>query len=149
MTQSLTIPTASLSDWLSVLKPYQREIVDVLLVKENQNAERAAEKWLTATGATNIIPFGGVGNHKPFWDNFKSEFIRFLCDKTAYTEIKAGISNESPLVKTLWVSVISSAIGAKLGYAATLLAPAVALLLSAIGKISLQAYCKTNFTESA
>jgi hypothetical protein len=139
---TINIPTDNLENWLGELKPYQRSILNEFLT--TQDAELAAEKWLTTTGSPNIIAFGGAENPKPFWDRFKNEFHRFLCDETAYTEEKKALVAENPITKAMIISVISSALGATLGLSATLIAPAATLLLFTVGKMSLAAYCQSN-----
>ena len=133
------IPQGDVNDWLGVLKPYQRSTLQAFLT--DGNPEAAAERWLGATGSPNIVPFGGAQDTKPFWDKFKAEFRRFICDDSAYLEEKKALSGEGPVSKAILVSVVSAAIGATIGYAATLLAPAVTLLLCAVSKMGRNAYC--------
>ena len=139
---TINIPTDDLENWLGELKPYQSSILKEFLT--TQDAELAAEKWLTTTGSPNIVAFGGAENPKPFWDRFKNEFHRFLCDETAYAEEKKALVAENPISKAMIISVISSALGATLGLSATLIAPAATLLLFTVGKMGLAAYCQTN-----
>jgi hypothetical protein len=136
---SIKIPAAELDEWLTVLKPYQRKTIEAYL--SGGTPEDAAEKWLAATGSPNIVPFGGQANPKPFWDNFKAEFRKFVCDDTAYADEKKALASESPVSKAILVSAVSAAIGAQIGYTATLLAPAVTVLLCTVGKMSIAAYC--------
>ena len=142
---TINIPTDDLENWLGELKPYQRSILNEFLT--TQDAELAAEKWLTTTGSPNIVAFGGAENPKPFWDRFKNEFRRFLCDETAYAEEKKALVAENPISKAMIISVISSALGATLGLSATLIAPAATLLLFTVGKMGLAAYCQANVSS--
>ncbi len=144
---TFNIPTDDIDNWLGELKPYQRKILKEFLT--TQDAERAAEKWLTTTGSPNIIAFGGEKNSKPFWDLFKKEFYRLLCDETAYVEEKKALAIEGHIPKVVIISGISGALGATLGYSATLLAPTVTLLLFTVGKMGLAAYCQTNVPEAS
>lgn len=140
----MNIPTDTLDNWLNELKPYQRNIINNLLIAQDNNVENVAEKWLTTTGSPNIVSFGGeIKDSKPFWDNFKKEFYYFLCDETKYVEIKKSLKEESSIVKTMLVSSISSVIGATLGLNAALLTPTIVLMLYATSKIGVSAYCKT------
>jgi len=138
---SLNVPNAELGEWLDVLKPYQRKTIEAFL--PDGSPEQVAERWLSAAGSPNIVPFGGVRDTKPFWDNFKAEFRKFICDDTAYVEEKKALSVEGSTSKALLVSAVSAAIGASIGYTATLLVPAVAILLCAVGKMSIAAYCSS------
>jgi len=56
-------------------------------------------------------------------------------------KIKKALGSESAPIKALLISVVSAALGATLGYSATLLAPAVALLLCIVGKMGKNAFC--------
>lgn len=91
------IPNGDVNDWLSVLKPYQRSTLQAFLT--DASPEVAAERWLGAAGSPNIVPFGGTQDTKPFWDKFKLEFRRFVCDETAYVEEKKALSSEAPVTK--------------------------------------------------
>lgn len=148
MTIDLQIPDCELDEWLSELKPYQRNTIQQLLVA--MPPDEVAKKWVMDSGSQNIVPFGGVNyrvarrDNKPFWDRFKSEFKKFICDDGAYVSEKTALSTESPATKALLISAISAAIGTSIGYAAILLAPAVALLLCIVGKIGINAYCNSG-----
>ncbi|MCP9826493.1 hypothetical protein KBY78_14020 [Synechococcus sp. EJ6-Ellesmere] len=139
MTVKFEIPMADEEEWLGLLKPYQRSIINVFLKEDS--LEEAAEKWLSTTGSPNIVPFGGNQNSKPFWDRFSVEVRKFLCDDEAYVEEKKLLSSESEVSKAILVSTISAAIGATLGFTATLLAPPVTLLICSVGRIGINAYC--------
>lgn len=135
----LIIPDGDLDEWLSVLKPYQESTLRSFLL--TADPEGVAERWLAATGSPNIAPFGGARDTKPFWERFQTELRTFLCDDDAYAEEKKALSGESQIGKAVFVSVISAALGATMGFAAALLAPAVAILLCVVGKVGLNAYC--------
>ena len=139
---TLQIPDADIAEWLGVLKPYQRTTLEVFL--EGATPEQAAERWLGSTGSPNIIPFGGPHDTKPFWERFKDEFRKFVCDDNAYLEEKKALDTQGPIGKAVLVSAVSAAIGATIGYSATLLAPAVTLLLCAVGKMGRNAYCNAG-----
>jgi hypothetical protein len=131
----------TLVDWLDQLKPYQKN--SMLILINSYGEEEAIEKWLSANGSKDNIPFGGVQttDTKPFLDRFKSEFKKFVCNHPDYEEERKKLNIESPVVKTIWISIISASLGATLGFAATLLAPAVAVMLSIVGKMGINAYC--------
>jgi len=137
---NVQIPDGELDEWLATLKPYQRNTIRTFLGVGNP--ESAAEKWLGATGSPNIVPFGGVRDTKPFWELFRAEFRKFVCDDSAYAEEKKAMFSENTAVKAILVSGVSTAIGATIGYSATLLAPAVAIMLCTVGKMGVRAYCE-------
>lgn len=136
------MPEGEPEEWLETLKPYQRNTLEIFL--EEDNYAEAAERWVAATGSPNIVPFGGNHNTKPFWDQFKTEFRKFICDDDAYTEEKQELAAESGTTRLLLVSTISASVGATIGFAATLLAPAVALMLCAVSKMGRNAFCASN-----
>lgn len=152
MTIELQIPDCELDEWLSELKPYQRNTIQQLLVA--MPPDEVAKAWIMDSGLQNIVPFGGVNyrvayrvarrDNTPFWDRFKSEFKKFICDDGAYVSEKTALLTEGPATKALLISAISAAIGTSIGYAAILLAPAVAVLLCIVGKIGINAYCNSG-----
>lgn len=137
----VSVPDEDLSNWLNVIKSYQRSTIEVFL--KDASPDEAAQKWLSSARPPNLAHFGGETNAKPFWDAFKAEFNKFICDEKSYEEEKAELVKNSNITKELLISVIASAIGATIGYAATLLAPAVMLLLYTVGKMGVNAYCHT------
>lgn len=131
-----------LKDWLSELKQYQRNGIQTLI--DTYGEEEAAEKWITSNGPSNNVPFGGeaIRDTKPFYDRFKTEFQKFVCGHPNYEEYRRKLGAESPIIKSTYIAIISAALGATLGFTATLLAPAVAILLATIGKMGLSSYCQ-------
>lgn len=133
----------TLNEWLGELKPYQMESMTTLI--EVYGEEQAAEKWLSSNGPINNVPFGGESNKedtKLFFDRFKGEFKKFICGHPDYKKYREKLGTESPIIKGMYISVISTALGATFGFSAALLAPAVAILLASVGKIGLNAYCE-------
>lgn len=82
----INIPDDSLENWLSLLKPYQRNTLKQFMAE--QDALQAAEIWLTTIGNPNIAGFGGdnKSNTKPYWNKFKAERKKFICDESDYSE---------------------------------------------------------------
>lgn len=139
---AIQVADGDIGDWLAELKPYQRSTLQVFLA--TSTPEEAAERWLSSTGSPNIVPFGGPHDSKPFWNRFKEEFRKFVCDDDAYVEERKSLIAQGPVSTAVMISVVSATIGATIGYSATLLAPAVALSLCAIGKIGVNAYCSAG-----
>jgi len=140
---SIEIPELSIDEWISGLKPYQKNSINQLLKSNEPND--VAKIWLTSHGALTTIPFGGIRDTNLFWKNFVDEFNKFICDDTEYANEKKDFKSEIPLSKELLISVISAAIGAKLGFSATFVAPVVALSLFTVGKLTKNAYCATYY----
>jgi hypothetical protein len=136
---AIVVPTDDLDGWLKELKPYQRNALRELV--KTRTPEEAAIYWVTAQGSANIVPFGGSHDSKPFWDRFKAEFRKFLCDDAAYTEEKKTLSGQASATKAMLISAMSAALGAAVGQAAALIAPAVVVLLFLVGKMGQNAFC--------
>lgn len=136
------IEKIELTDWLSELKPYQRNSIEILI--KNHGEEKAAEIWITSNGPLNNVPFGGdrVKDTKQFYERFKTEFGKFMCGHPNYDKYRKKLEAEVPIIKSMIISTISTALSATLGFATALLAPAVVLLLSCVGKMGLNAYCQ-------
>lgn len=135
----ITIPCSDLNSWTESLKEYQRTTIKELVSIHGE--EGAARAWLTAQGSSDISPFGATQNISLFWNKLNEEFRKFICDDTAYVKEKEELGKHAELTKPLLISAISSAIGATIGYAATFIAPAVAILLYLVGKMAINAYC--------
>ena len=137
----IEIPNENLDSWLQCLKKYQRDAIQILV--EEHGEDLAPKKWLSAKGFSNTIPFGGQRDTKPFFDNFKSEFKKFICGHPDYEEERKKLADQKEIVSALVISTISAAIGSVLGMAGALLAPAVAVMLYIVGKMGTKAYCET------
>jgi hypothetical protein len=135
----MIIEDSPLEEWISALKPYQSSSIYQMATELGE--EEAAKQWLSANGPSSTVGFGGASNPEPFFDRFKEEFRKFICGDDAYEEFRTQLGAESPVVKAIYISTISAAIGATLGYAATLLAPAVAILLHLVGTMGVKAWC--------
>lgn len=136
------IPDGDLDDWLKELKPYQADSLRVML--EHSEPEEVAQKWITSRGPGSIEPFGGTRDTQPFWDRFRAEFRKFICDDQSYRDEKAALLEQGPISRALLVSAVSAAVGATIGYSAALLAPAITLLLSLVAKMGKNAYCSDS-----
>ncbi len=142
MTTNLEMPAGSDEEWLMCLRPYQREIAETLLT--SNSPEHAAQLWISSNGPTSIVQFGGEGQSKPFWDCFVNEFRDFICGHHKYEKDRKSLSEQGGITRELMISAVSSGIGAAIGYPATFLAPAATLLLISVGRVGLNAYCRTE-----
>ncbi|QER53210.1 hypothetical protein NWT83_05930 [Klebsiella quasipneumoniae] len=144
----ITIPNENAEAWLSTLKKYQSSSVRTFL--ESGNEEKALELWLTASGPSSVSQFGGDNSKTPgrkaFVEQFKLEFKAFLCGGDKYTQEREGLGALTGDVKTYLVGVISSAIAVSLGSTAALIAPAVVIMLIAVSKMGVNAWCSLGPT---
>lgn len=138
----MELPTSTLEEWLVELKTYQKTSIEQLVVLHGE--EEAAKVWLSANGPANTATFGGEKNTEPFWDRFREEFRKFVCGHESYAKFHEQLGGQAPIVKVIYISAISAALGATLGFTATLLAPAVAIMLHLVSQIGLNAYCNAG-----
>ncbi|WP_161920027.1 hypothetical protein [Pallidibacillus pasinlerensis] len=134
--------------WLDTLPNYQRDIVSELL--NIKSYEEAAIAWLEAS-VDNTSPFSAQPQpEKRFFPLLKKEVHKLLCGDPVYAAerselVKLSQSHEN---KTAIVSMVSALIGAKVGLAATFIAPAIVIIFIMIAKTSLNAWCALDTTEN-
>ncbi|MEK6788615.1 MAG: hypothetical protein AABY68_06660 [Pseudomonadota bacterium] len=140
----IEVPKIDMSEWVAELKPYQSSSINQLLAEHSE--EETIKLWLSANGPTANIPFGGANlpSSEPFFDRFKNEFRKFVCGDPAYEKFREQLLAQTPMAKSIYISAISAALGATLGYAATLLAPAVAIMLHLVGTMGINAWCNAS-----
>ena len=138
----MEVPNIELSEWTGALKTYQKTSINILVAENDE--ETAAKLWLSANGVSTTKQFGGGGSSEPFWDRFVAEFKDFICGHEKYSNERSQLSSQAPVANAMFVGIISGAIGSTLGFAASLLAPAVAILLFLVGKVGVNAYCKCS-----
>ncbi|WP_438461973.1 hypothetical protein [Marinomonas sp. PE14-40] len=135
----MNIENASFEEWLEPLKSYQKNTI--LELSSKHGVEEAVKLWISAQGPKSTVGFGGGSSPEPFYDRFLEEFRKFMCGDSSYEEVRQQLGMESNLVKNVCIITISAAIGATLGFAATILAPAVAALLFLVGQMGVNAWC--------
>lgn len=142
MQETSQITSYELDELLKALKPYQVGSISELLSKHGE--EEVARLWLSANGPTDTQKFGGSGplDSKPFWNKFNEELRLFICGDKKYKKERDKLLSEGKPVSLLLVSGISGLLGSTLGFAPSLLAPAVAMMLCVIGKVGVNAWCR-------
>jgi hypothetical protein len=138
----MIIPNDTLENWLVELKPYQKKSLEKLISEYGE--EETVKRWLSSEGPTNVVHFCGNRTREPFFERFRDEFKKFICGDDSYKKEREKLAAEATVPKQIIISVISAALGAVLGYTATLLAPAVTVMLYSVGKVGLNAYCKSS-----
>lgn len=138
----MEIPELELDEWLTVLKPYQRELITNLV--DQYGVEEAINRWIIANGPANTVKFGGVANGQDvsFLDRFKDEINKFICGHPSYDKEREEYLNLNGGTKAALVSALSSFLGDKLGASVTFIAPIVVLTLYLVAKMGKNAYCK-------
>ncbi|MEZ6952596.1 MULTISPECIES: hypothetical protein [unclassified Aeromonas] len=144
MSELNTLPTFSLDELLSALKPYQKTSIESLISAHGE--EDAAKKWLAANGPSSTQQFGGQpqGDPRPFWDRLMAEFRLFICGNIKYKKDRDKLLAQATPTAMFIVSGISSVIASTLGLAAALITPAIAILLHVVGKVGVNAWCETG-----
>lgn len=142
MDELTPIPSYELNELLAALKPYQSGVISQLVEKHGE--EEAAKLWLSANGPTDTQKFGGAGpfDSDPFWKKFNEELRLFICGDKKYQKERDKLLSEAKPASLVLVSGISGLLGSTLGFAPSLLAPAVAMILYVIGKVGVNAWCK-------
>ncbi|MFC9632089.1 hypothetical protein ACFTY8_23090 [Streptomyces mirabilis] len=129
--------------WLGELPAYQQSGIRSML-KSGMSYDVAAAAWLSGAVADNTAPFSGGVRGKVFYDAFLDQMHDFLCTGISYEEERAALMAGFKPKQAGLTATIAAAIAPHLGAASTLIAPAVALALCAIGKMGLGAWCQVQ-----
>ncbi|PFG05245.1 hypothetical protein [Bacillus sp. es.034] len=137
------------STWLEALPNYQKEIISELLA--SKSLEETALAWIEAS-VDNTSPFTGQPQpEKKYLPLLKKEIHKLLCgnpeyeaDRNELAQLTQTKENNSTIV-----SMVSALIGAKVGLAATFIAPAVVIIFMMIAKTSLNAWCAMETSENS
>ena len=134
--------------------PIVNEVIELIVKRHLQGMEkfgktmsaneRPINEWVDETIEELLDAIHYLVKTKTIFDKFKAEFKKFICEDGSYVEEKKALSAENPITKAILISAISGAIGATIGYTATLLAPAVTILLFTVGKMGKNAYCNNG-----
>ncbi len=137
----MKIDNIDLDGWISELKPYQISTIKSLV--NNYGEEEAINKWLLARGPLQTATFGGdpIAKDSSYSERFKKELAKFICGHPDYDSLRENIKSKGDTVNKFTIPLISAAIGDQMGLTQGLLVPVVAVALSTISKISINAYC--------
>jgi hypothetical protein len=136
--------------WIRDLPEFQRVPLQQL-ISSGLSYDDAAQRWLSASAA-NTYQFASVkpvGKEGAFLDSLRKEVRDFLCGDAKYEKERTGLFGEKSVTRTYVVSAIAVAVAPYLSVAATFIAPVVALMIAAIGKITLNAWCASSATGTA
>ena len=131
---------------ISCLENYQQDLVRALIAASDEDFNKAADKWLSAT-PSNTVQFGG--EHKQpsiFREKIFEEVEKFICgsDEGRYDSAREELNKQGDMTKEAIISVMSAAIGGVIGVAGAFIAPVIVLILLSIGKIVKNAWCETR-----
>jgi hypothetical protein len=137
---SIEIPNYPLREWIDELQPSQKEAFNRLL-GETGDAAETARLWITTQDSGIVHLARTAPDKESWWSSFREEFDRFVCDDDAYVKEKKALRKEVPITNAILISTISTAIALKIGFTAAFLGPAVAAMLSVVGKMTRNSYC--------
>jgi hypothetical protein len=141
---SFYIPEYEGDEISAVLKPYQRELIDKLLVQYDEEA--SAKIWLSSAGPLDLRQFGGAqeDNGNEFFKRFRSEFHAYVCGHERYKDEREEFMKIAKPAASYVVTVISVAVAGVLGVAVGFIVPAVALLLKLVCRLGVNAWCEVE-----
>jgi hypothetical protein len=129
--------------WIDALPTYQSEHLRTLKA-QGRSLEDIADIWLR--GSIQDTGFFGTsgsgGNKNEFLENLRNEVIEFICGGKKYQKERAELFGKEGISCTFFISAISVYIAPYVNAAPTLIAPAIAVILAIIGKISINAWCR-------
>lgn len=134
--------------WLKELPSYQQSGIRPML-SSGMSYDAAAAAWLSGAVADSTAPFSGGPVAKVFYEAFLDQIHNFLCTGLNYEEERAAVMAGFKPKQAGLAATIATAIAPHLGAASTLIAPAVALSLCAIGKMGLGAWCQVQTARRA
>lgn len=139
----IEIENLSLDEWLSGLKPYQRNAIKQLI--NTYGEEKAVKEWLTARGPIHTATFGGDVSSTPnsFVDNLKVQFDRLVCGHPDYKLEQAKVTATAKTLGVGSVSYIATVLASAIGAPVALITPSLLLLFHITAKMSVKAYCAT------
>lgn len=127
------------TDWLASLPEHQRKLVEELLLAQG-TPEGAAQAWLDLSTFEQTAPFGARGGGRLYFEKFLDRLHDRLCSD-ANREERQELSRSAGFEPATVVAGLTASIAPLLSAAPSFVAPAVALMLTAIGKTGLQAWC--------
>ncbi len=144
----MEIEQLNLDQWLSVLKPYQIKTITNLVQKYGE--EEAAKIWIESKGPINTVTFGGLPSNtqnRNYYEALKLEIHKFICGQDNYKEERKKIIGTGDVINTAVSTKMAVIFSPIIGVSVPVLLPALLLILKAISKISVNAFCSMSFNE--
>lgn len=110
----------------------------------NPPPEGVAEILLSKSGPENNAVLGSHQVGPNLYQNVLRELTKLICGDNEYNAIRADAAKIWNGQKSTIVAMFAAAIGAKVGLTAVALASPVALILSAVTKIGVNAWCASR-----
>ena len=128
----ISFPENDPSGWFDHLKPYQKNHM-AHLGKEHDEM-KAAELWLSACGPH----LTKKDETKPDFKTFITELKKILTSHPDYKSVEQAFAASPKKGKMTFINVIAEALAKKFNHSAILMAPPIALILSAIATVGLE-----------
>lgn len=132
--------------WLSCLRPYQREVIKDLI--ELHGEDCSIDLWLSFSSTDRIALFGGESK-SDFKNNkicsaFKKEMRKFICGHKDYEQERLRLKAIMSPIGLSAATEIAIVLSSVLGISVVMLLPAVILSLQLAGKMGLNTFCNIN-----
>jgi hypothetical protein len=129
--------------WLDGIHPAYRDAINAM-VAQGSPYETIATVWLSKAGPENTFSFGAGGAAGNFFEQVKAEFNKLVCGDAEYEDLRKRAAEQWQKGGSYVSVAVAAFIGAKLGIAAAVLIPVIALLFAAASRIGLKAWCETK-----
>jgi len=139
------LETSEPDSWIAALPSYQRNTI-VEMRARGESYDDIALTWIAA-GASNTAPFSTGGPPQPdpgFLEKLRVEVRAYLCGDKKYDRDRKQLIAGGKEIHAFVISGMSFGIAPFVGAASIVIAPLIALILAAIGKVSLNAWCATS-----
>ncbi|MBM9465401.1 hypothetical protein JL108_18275 [Aeromicrobium sp. YIM 150415] len=134
--------STSEADLLSSLPAYQASVVSAMLA--SRPPEEVAKAWLESSGQSDTAPFGGMKKTgERLVQNTLIEMQNLLCSDSGYEEERAQLKESLGAGKVFSAGVIATVLSPHIGIAATVLAPAVVLILIVATRAGQKTLCQS------
>jgi hypothetical protein len=132
-------------DWIGALPRHEAETIRAMSAS-GKKLDAIALTWLTKAGPDNTFPFGGESVQEGFYQRIKEELHKLICGDPSYEKLRKQIAGQLKQHKGKVVGMIAAAVGAIIGLAAVALVPVVAIILSIVAEVGVNAWCKAPAT---
>src|SRR5215475_4048721 len=135
------------ADWIDALDPHQANSIRQMLAS-GESPDGAALNWLAKTNPEDIVDFGAPGGAHAYYEHVKDELRKLICGgDPSYDKLRKDISGLVEQHKGEVVGMIAATLGATVGLSAAALAPVVAIVLSFVSEVGVNAWCKMPASE--
>jgi hypothetical protein len=133
------------ADWISALSKHEAETIRAMSAS-GINLPDIAPNWLTRAGPENTFPFGVESVPKGFYQRIKDELHKLICGDPSYKDLRKQIATQMKQHKGKVIAMIAAAVGALIGLSAVAIVPVVAIILSIVAEVGVNAWCKVPAT---